>query len=326
MAVDRVKFQDIVESQLPRYVREDFPLLVEFLEQYYVSQEYPGGAYDLIQNIDKYVKVEELSNLKTYTILESDLNYTSRSITASVDGNFTEGFPETNGIIKIDNEIIEYDYKTDTTFEGCTRGFSGITSYISPTTPDQLVFRQSEIDSHKKGATIHNLNIIFLQEFFTKLKKQFVPGFTERNLYSGLNQKNFVYNADSFYASKGTDESFKILFRALYGETVEVIKPSTFLLRPSDADYQVTQDFVVERVNGNPLDLKNRTLYQDSTNSRGTVTNVEKIHYDGGDFYQISVDGGYQRDISDKGSIFGDFKPNNKNSTFKFGRCWSHFC
>ena len=47
MAIDRVQFQDIVASQLPRYVREDFPLLTSFLEQYYVSQEYQGGVIDL---------------------------------------------------------------------------------------------------------------------------------------------------------------------------------------------------------------------------------------------------------------------------------------
>ncbi len=31
--------------------------------------------------------------------------------------------------IKIDEEIITYTSKTDTTFNGCVRGFCGITSY-----------------------------------------------------------------------------------------------------------------------------------------------------------------------------------------------------
>ena len=74
MAVDRVKFQDIVASQLPRYVREDFPLLVDFLEQYYVSLETQSGPTDLLNNIDHYVKVDELSNLITKTSLISSDN------------------------------------------------------------------------------------------------------------------------------------------------------------------------------------------------------------------------------------------------------------
>ena len=64
MAIDRIKFQDLVVSQLPTYVQEDFPLLGEFLEEYYKSQEIDGGTYDLIQNIDQYVKVDELYNLQ----------------------------------------------------------------------------------------------------------------------------------------------------------------------------------------------------------------------------------------------------------------------
>ena len=131
----RIKFQDIVENQLPRFVREDFPLLSDFLKSFYVSQEIPGGPYDLIQNLDRYVKVDELFDLKDSTILNGDLNMSAVSIKTGAEGNFTVGFPENNGLIRIDDEIITYDYKTDSTFEGCTRGFTGITSYIGTNTP-----------------------------------------------------------------------------------------------------------------------------------------------------------------------------------------------
>ena len=55
MAIDRIQFQDLVSGQLPTYVQEDFPLLGEFLQQYYLSQEIDGGSYDLLLNIEKYV-------------------------------------------------------------------------------------------------------------------------------------------------------------------------------------------------------------------------------------------------------------------------------
>jgi hypothetical protein len=310
MAVDRVQFQDIVASQLPRYVREDFPLLVEFLEQYYLSQEYQGATLDLVSNLDQYVKVDELFRLKNSTVLLSDISYSDTTIQTSQAGNFTEGFPERNGLIKIGNEIITYEYKTDSSFVNCTRGFSGVTSYTTSNKPDQLTFSTSEIDDHEAGDVIYNLNILFLQEFFKKLKRQVVPGFADRALYSGLDQRNFIYNADSFYKSKGTDESFEILFRALYGVDVDVIKPSEYLLRPSNADYKITRDFVVEEVLGDPLDLKNLTLFQNQTGARGSVSNVEQIQYDNGQYYRISIDYGYQRDIDVTGSVFSEFKPN----------------
>ena len=54
--LQRVQIQSIVENQLPSFVQDDFPLLGEFLKEYYVSQEYPGASTDLLQNIDEYLK------------------------------------------------------------------------------------------------------------------------------------------------------------------------------------------------------------------------------------------------------------------------------
>ena len=195
MSVDRVKFQDIVESQLPRYVREEFPLLSEFLKQYYISQEVKGGTFDLVQNIDQYTKLDEIFNISNETELFSDVSYTDTTINTSVDGNFTVGFPDNHGLIQIDDEIIYYESKTDKTFEGCVRGFCGITSYIAPGNPEELVFETSVTNVHKKGAKIVNLNVLFLQEFLKKIKKQFTPGFDGRQINSNVDQKNFIINS-----------------------------------------------------------------------------------------------------------------------------------
>ena len=277
MAIDRIQFQDLVTSQLPTYVQEDFPLLGEFLQQYYLSQEIDGGTYDLLQNIDQYVKVDELFNLKEFTTLNADLSFVDTTVDTSSDTNFTDGFPEKNGIIKIDDEIIFYGNRTTTSFEGCVRGFSGITTYIGTNTPDKLVFKESVAEKHEKGSEIQNLNILFLKEFFRKIKRQFIPGFSERELSGNLDERNFLFGGSSFYDAKGTDEGFKILFKALYGDEVKVIKPSDFLFRPSDGDYLITEDYVVEKVSGDPLELKNLTLFQESTKARGTVTNVQNV-------------------------------------------------
>ena len=332
MAIDRVKIQDILSSQVPEYVRDDFPLLVDFLEQYYISQETKGGTFDLIQNLDQYVKVDELYNLKTSTILNSDINSIDTSIITDFNSNFTEGFANKNGLIKIDNEIIAYGYKTETSFEDCVRGFSGISSYIGTNSPDELVFDQTISSSHKKGALIQNLNVLFLQEFFKKIKSQVLPGFQDIKLFDNLNQRNFIYGASSFYQSKGTDASIEILFRALYGKNAKVIRPSEFLISPSNADYRITKDFVVESYIGDPLNLKGRTLYQPIINSDGTLTgintitgevdnntvirgsvcDVKKLPFEGNKYYQISIDLGYDRDIDVEGSIRGSYRSNPK--------------
>ena len=203
-----------------------------------------------------------------------------------------------------------YETKTFTTFQNCQRGFSGTSSYTS-SIPDRLTFERSTVpEDHLSGTIVYNLNVLFLQEFFKKLKNQISPGFSNRDLKT--NQKNFVINSDSFYKTKGTDLSYKILFKALFGETVDIIRPSQFLFRPSDSSYSVTQDIVVKRDIGNPLDLQSLTLFQDFTGARGTITNASQIQYGDGNYYQLSIDSGYDRDINTVGSIYGEFKSNPK--------------
>ena len=43
MAEKRVQFNNVVQNQLPQYVRNEFPLIEEFLKQYYIAQEFDGA-------------------------------------------------------------------------------------------------------------------------------------------------------------------------------------------------------------------------------------------------------------------------------------------
>ena len=80
MAEKRVQFNNVVQNQLPSYVREEFPLISEFLKQYYLAQEFQGAPVDLIQNIDRYIKLDETTNLSdSVTLLSDCLLYTSPS-------------------------------------------------------------------------------------------------------------------------------------------------------------------------------------------------------------------------------------------------------
>ena len=45
--VGKVKIGDILSNQLPEFIRDESPLTVDFLKQYYISQEYQsrGSGY-----------------------------------------------------------------------------------------------------------------------------------------------------------------------------------------------------------------------------------------------------------------------------------------
>ena len=286
----RIKISSVVKNQLPDFVRADFPLAGDFLAQYYNSLEGQGSTLDVLQNIDKYIKVDELTDLIESTSLSTNVGIADNTI--SVDS--TTGFPDSYGLIEIDSEIITYTGITTNSFTGCSRGFSGITSYRDPNAPDELVFTNSGISTHSSGTIVNNLSIRFLQEFFKKVKRQITPGFEERALSADINKRLFAKQARDFYSSKGTDQSFEILFRALYGEDVNVIKPRDFLFIPSDAQYKVSKQIVVESIDGDPEKLINRNLFQDNVDgfpkATGAISDVEKIVRAGKTYYRMSLD------------------------------------
>jgi hypothetical protein len=305
-----VKISSIIENQFPEFMRQESPLLVEFIKQYYISGEYPGASFDLISNLSNHSKLENLTRLVENTTLTADISFSDTDIFVES----TEGFPDSYGLLKIDSEIITYTSKTGTSFVDCVRGFSGISN-------SQLEFSTSESDSHLNGAIVENLSILFLNKFLNKLKKQYIPGFEGREFNSNVNQKLFIEKSKDFYSVKGTDKSFEILFGALYGEKVEVIKPRDYLFTPSAAEYRVSKDLVVEAIFGDPLLLENRTLFQDKTEqypkASGSISKVEKILRNGSDYYIISLDYDFNKDIDVAGSVFGEFSIHPKTRISK---------
>ena len=316
MTTKRVQFNNIVQNQLPGYVKSDYPLVAEFLKSYYQGQEYQGGPVDLISNIDDYVKIDNLTNLTESVGLGATVGIASDAIDIDMQ-NFptgTLGFPDSYGLLKINDEIITYTGITTFGFTGCVRGFSGITSYRSPTNAEELVFESTTAEQHPKGSTIENLSCLFLKEFLTKTKHQITPGLEGRKLTPELNQEVFLKQSKDFYLSKGTDRGFEILFKALYNEKVNIIRPRDFLFTPSNANYKITRDFVVEPITGDPMNLELSTLFQDEykgsdlEKAYAPITHVEKIAVGVGEtFYKFSVDAGYNRDSRVEGATYGTF-------------------
>tara|TARA_B100001094_G_scaffold231341_1_gene226124 strand:+ start:10610 stop:23908 length:13299 start_codon:yes stop_codon:yes gene_type:complete len=314
-STNKVRLTSVVQSQLPLFAQDNYPFLVEFLEEYYRYLENPGQTYDLLTNPDTYTKLDFVADSISTTELTEDLGTFDDTVTVTS----TRGYPFENGMIKINDEIIYYKTKTITTFDQCTRGFSGITGYDNPGTTDLLKFEESTVDEHLSGALVSNLNALLLDEFFTKLKIQFAPGFENVSFADGLNQSLFIKQLKDFYSSKGTDDSFIILFKALYGTSPKIIRPRDFLFTPSIADYRKTINLVVEEIDGNPKEILNRVLYQekdgDIDDAYGTVVGVEEIEKNGNEYFVISLDYGYNRDLNVTGTVFGEFTIHSQTQT-----------
>ena len=400
----RIKVNTIIENQLPEFLVTDFPKATEFLKQYFISQEFQGGATDLISNFDQYLKSDNLVPEVVFgeTSLSEDISETDTTIEVPN----SKGFPSEYGLLKIDNEIVTYTGKEKTEtdvathngsltfasdrtirnistnnvsvndivslssvddtindtitvqtgtrvlsignntiivdrpivstsaqgvsnqnpvkgaftftherffFTGCIRGFSGITGYnvgISSSLLDinreSLKFEETKSSSHLKDSTIVNLSVLFIQEFFKKLKKTFLPGLENQTFTSDLDVGNFIKFSRSFYQSKGIEESIKILFKVLFGVEATILDLEGNLIKPSSAEFIRREVIVADLITptGQPSNLVGQTIFKSTdTETNGSVSEVEILRRGGKSFYKISLFVGY----SDRDLIQGVF-------------------
>ena len=309
----RVKVQQIVDTHLPSFILDENPKAPEFLKQYYISQEFQGGPIDIAENLDQYLKPDNL--IQDIIVDSASLILDIESNDSTINVSSTKGFPDRYGLLKIDDEIITYTTKTANSFIGCIRGFSGITNYHQELNSEELVFTETTASSHKRNTTIQNLSSLFFKEFFAKLKKTFLPGFEELPFSDGINVGNFIKEARTFYESKGTNESFRILFNVLYGVTPKVINLEQYLIKPSSANYIRREIVLVDIISGsNALNLKGQTIYKTTDSSvSASVSEVEPFTRDGVEYFKLSLFIGY----TDSPNIQGEFKITPKTKSLE---------
>jgi hypothetical protein len=293
--IKSIKINTILESQIPEFLNQEYPLFREFLTQYYISQEYQTGVVDLARNLNVYKSIDNFNGEVFYTSNNPcTLTANVLSFDDVINVNHTIGFPDTYGLIKIGNEIITYTNKTETSFIGCFRGFSGIDRIGEGDYDNSLIFSTTSVEEHSTSDVVTNLSLIFFEKLFEKFKIQFLPGFENRKFYSELDLQTILSRAKDFYITKGTDTSFELLFKILFGKEIKVVKPKEFMLRPSDNKYFVTKNILVEKISGgDPLNLNGSSIFQnrsDNLLASASIYNVEYRPLEGKNYYEISLD------------------------------------
>jgi len=110
MPTKNINISDRVENQLPEFIREEDRQFVDFLFQYYKSQEKTGRPYDILNNLLGYLDLDGYTSdqLSNDTLLLSDIGLNDKTIRIES----INGFKETDGSIQIDNEVIYYETVT----------------------------------------------------------------------------------------------------------------------------------------------------------------------------------------------------------------------
>ncbi len=176
----------LIENQLPDFIVEDYPLVTNFLSKYYEAISIGEGPASIIQNFEKYLDVDTFSPeilVKTCS-LEQEIADGSANIHITVDK--TDGFPDKNGLIMIDQEIFLYETKNDTQFQNCIRGYSAKTT-IGDLYND-INFLDSNTSVHKQFAEVSNLSNLLLAGLIKQYEEQYTSGFPYQYLRDQSNK------------------------------------------------------------------------------------------------------------------------------------------
>lgn len=292
----RVQIQEVIENQLPEFILDESPKTAEFLKQYYISQESQGASVDIVENLDQYL---DLDTLVSEVIVDSaTLSSAIGSDDTTISVSSTKGFPKKYGLFKVNDEVITYTGLTATSFTGCVRGFSGVSELHDQDDPEELVFLSSNASTHIAGTKIENLSSLFLKEFYSKIKYSIAPGLQGVSFAKDVNVGTFLKYSKSLYQSKGTEESYRILFNVLFGISPTIVNLENLLLKPSYAKFDRNEIVLVECINlKDPLKLKGETIYKSSDlETNASISDVEAIVVKDKKYYRLSLFTGYGND------------------------------
>ena len=106
MFADKINISDRVSNQLPEFIRDEDQQLVNFLFEYYKSQEKTGRAYNVLNNLLEYLDIDAYDPkiLTSNTILIKDVDTSVEKIEVEQ----IDGFLPKDGSVMIDNEVIYY--------------------------------------------------------------------------------------------------------------------------------------------------------------------------------------------------------------------------
>ena len=296
----------LIESQLPQFIIEDYEYFVKFLKGYYSQQELSGGILDIIANLNKYRDINFYDKLV--------LNKSSKTLAVTgisdttIDVDNTDGFPD-QGLVKIDDEIIFYSGKTDTSFTSVYRGVSGTTELGQLYQPSTFV--SSTAATHATGSVVHNLSNLFLYALLQSFEAEFLAGIPEKYLRGEIDKRTLIKNISSFYKSKGTKRSIQFIFNSLVSsEDTDVYFPKDTTLKASESDWLNVYAMKAVAVQGDPLSLIGKVITETGDNyASATVDNVKKEQLvDGAQIWEL---------VLSKSSINNVFSVSNKTKLTK---------
>ncbi len=300
MAAIKRRISALVDKQLPDFISAEYPKFSAFLQKYYEQLELRGQPLDIIQNLTQYSDIDtyEKGLLSEFTLCTANVSANDTTIAIAV----SDSFPKNNGYVLIDDEVIFYESKTDTTLENCIRNVSGTTKLgdlYHESTWTQGDYGNGE--EHLSGATAYNISNLFLYAFVKNYETQYLASFPEESLKPEVDKRTLIKNIKQFYRAKGTDQSIKFIFNSIVAQDAEDIPsiyyPKENTLKASTSDWINKFALRVKVLSGDANKAIGQILRQEEDtfnpnigNAFATIDNVNFLgNFDGESIYEVAL-------------------------------------
>ena len=202
-----------IDSVLPGYIVENYQRFVEFMSEADRASERIGFGQDILQNLQKYRNFDTYKNqIVQFGTLNANISATDDELEL-VD---SYGFPDTDGVILIGDEVILYRRREGNTLTGLQRGAAGTT--VLPTLRRSGVYVQTVAAGHKVGDNVTNLSVMFLVAMLDNIHVTFANDIDSQRINPAINRSSLLQNIRDFFTSKGSKLGIQALFRMLFGQ------------------------------------------------------------------------------------------------------------
>lgn len=279
------KISELIEGQLPNFLQEEGPKFIKFIENYYQWLETSKIEVSVDRNLNLDLNQNSYSIVAYKTINGGDLS-------KKVYAKLINAYPLTSG----NYVFFIKEYNEDPNLP-LTRGFSSgdsVTLNIENlTTQETSEFQGSiEIVSYIQNVSLSSKSIWNLQdidrtldEYVDFFMKEYLEGFplsfptqSESGDIDVDNFKKFlIKNSKQFYQSKGTEDSFKFFFRAIFNEEIDLKYPKEDIFKTSDNNFENSKIIFLKPVITSVPDIISKQIKGSISGSTSYVEDIVRF-------------------------------------------------
>ena len=291
------KVSSSIQGQVSNYFAQEYPTFVSFLKDYYAFLETNSNPLDILGNISDLINIDTFTEVDAFSTLVGPLTEDADEITVVGDVNF----PPTDGLLKIDDEVILYKSKKVTqnlglkftVFSKLTRGYSyndlSVEGELSPNVP-------TVASSHSPNVKVYNQSFTYILYLLEKIREQYLIDFPKQVLEDNLDTVNVdtvIKRIRDFYISKGTPKAISFYFQFLYQESADITNYKDLLMGSSDATYQSKEIVRIETLDNYPLGaLADRGAILVQGTNEFPVQTVENVFSFASQVFEIEIANG----------------------------------